>query len=52
VKESFQFLWALQQLDTELRTLNEKLSKIPSRVNDLKKAAAAIRPSWIRPRST
>jgi len=43
VKESFQFLWALQQLDTELRTLNEKLSKIPSRVNDLKKAAAAIK---------
>jgi len=43
VKESFQHLWALQQLDNELRTLNEKLSQIPSRVTDLKKAAAAIK---------
>jgi hypothetical protein len=43
VKQSFELLWALQQLDTELRTLNEKLSQIPSRVNDLKKAAAAIK---------
>jgi predicted nucleic acid-binding Zn-ribbon protein len=43
VKESFQYLWALQQLDTELRTLSEKLSQIPSRVNDLKKTAAAIK---------
>jgi uncharacterized protein len=43
VKESFQHLWALQQLDTELRTLSEKLSQIPSRVNDLKKTAAAIK---------
>jgi predicted nucleic acid-binding Zn-ribbon protein len=43
VKQSFELLWALQQLDTELRTLNDKLSQIPSRVSDLKKAAAAIR---------
>jgi predicted nucleic acid-binding Zn-ribbon protein len=43
VKQSFQHLWALQQLDNELRTLNEKLSQIPSRVTDLKKAAAAIK---------
>jgi hypothetical protein len=43
VKQSFQHLWALQQLDTELRTLTEKLRQIPSRVNDLKKAAAAIK---------
>jgi len=43
VKQSFELLWALQQLDTELRTLTEKLSQIPSRVNDLKKAAAAIK---------
>jgi hypothetical protein len=43
VKQSFELLWALQQLDTELRTLNEKLGQIPSRVNDLKKAAAAIK---------
>jgi predicted nucleic acid-binding Zn-ribbon protein len=43
VKQSFEHLWALQQLDTELRTLNEKLGRIPSRVNDLKKAAAAIK---------
>jgi predicted nucleic acid-binding Zn-ribbon protein len=43
VKESFQHLWALQQLDTELRTLSEKLDQIPSRVDDLKKAAAAMK---------
>jgi hypothetical protein len=43
VKQSFELLWALQQLDTELRTLSEKLSQIPSRVNDLKKTAAAIK---------
>ncbi len=43
MKQSFQLLWALQQLDTELRTLTEKLSRIPSRVDDLKKAAAAIK---------
>ena len=43
MKQSFELLWALQQLDTELRTLNDKLSQIPSRVSDLKKAAAAIR---------
>jgi len=43
VRESFQHLWALQQLDTELRTLGEKLSQIPSRVNDLKKTAATIK---------
>jgi predicted nucleic acid-binding Zn-ribbon protein len=43
VKESFQHLWTLQRLDTELRTLNDKLSQIPSRVDDLKKAASAIR---------
>ena len=43
MKQSFEHLWALQQLDTELRTLSEKLSQIPSRVNDLKKAAAAIK---------
>jgi len=43
VKQSFELLWALQQLDTELRTLTEKLSQIPARVNDLKKAAAAIK---------
>ena len=43
MKQSFELLWALQQLDTELRTLSEKLSQIPSRVNDLKKTAAAIK---------
>ncbi|MBN2464483.1 hypothetical protein JXD38_02500 [candidate division WOR-3 bacterium] len=43
MKESFQLLWALQQLDTELRTLTDKLSQIPSRVDDLKKAAATIK---------
>jgi uncharacterized protein len=43
VRDSFQHLWALQQLDTELRTLSEKLSQIPSRVSDLKKTAAAIK---------
>ena len=41
--QSVELLWALQQLDTELRTLSEKLSQIPSRVNDLKKTAAAIK---------
>lgn len=43
MKQSFQLLWSLQQLDTELRTLSDKLSQIPSRVSDLKKAAAAIK---------
>ena len=43
MKQSFELLWALQQLDTELRTLSEKLSQIPSRVNDLKRAAAAMK---------
>ncbi len=43
MKQSFQHLWALQQLDTELRTLNDKLSRIPARVDDLKKAAATIK---------
>ena len=43
MKQSFELLWALQQLDTELRTLSEKLSQIPSRVNDLRKTAAAIK---------
>jgi predicted nucleic acid-binding Zn-ribbon protein len=43
VKQSFELLWALQQLDTELRTLSDKLARIPSRVSDLKKAAAAIK---------
>ena len=43
MKQSFAFLWALQQLDSEIHTLSEKLSRIPSRVNDLKKAAAAIK---------
>ncbi len=43
MKQSFEHLWSLQELDTELRTLNSKLSQIPSRVDDLKKAAAAIK---------
>jgi len=43
VKQTFQHLWALQQIDAELRTLNDKLSQIPSRVSDLKKAAAVIK---------
>ena len=43
MKQSFQHLWTLQQLDTELRTLTDKLAQIPSRVDDLKKAAAAIK---------
>ena len=43
MKQSFEHLWALQQLDIELRTLTEKLSQIPSRVTDLKSAAAAIK---------
>jgi len=43
VKQAFEHLWTLQQLDTELRTLSDKLSQIPSRVGDLKKAAAAIK---------
>jgi len=43
MKQSFHLLWALQQLDTELRTLGDKLNQIPSRVDDLKGAAAAIR---------
>ena len=43
MKQSFQHVWALQQLDTELRTLSDKLAQIPSRVDDLKKAAAAIK---------
>jgi predicted nucleic acid-binding Zn-ribbon protein len=43
VKESLQQLWVLQQLDTELRTLGNKLSQIPCRIDDLKKAAAAIK---------
>jgi uncharacterized protein len=43
MKQSFAHLWTLQQLDTELRTLEGKLSQIPSRVNDLKAAAAAIK---------
>jgi uncharacterized protein len=43
MKQTFQHLWALQQLDTELRTLNDKLAQIPGRVEDLKKAAAAIK---------
>ncbi|HTW92562.1 MAG TPA: C4-type zinc ribbon domain-containing protein [bacterium] len=43
MKESFRLLWHLQQLDTELRTLTEKLNQIPSRVEDLKKAAATVK---------
>ncbi len=43
MKQSFEQLWALQQIDTELRTLSDKLSQIPSRVDDLKKATAAIK---------
>jgi len=43
MKQTFQHLWALQQIDTELRTLNDKLAQIPGRVDDLKKAAAAIK---------
>jgi predicted nucleic acid-binding Zn-ribbon protein len=43
LKQSFRHLWALQQLDAELRTLNEKLNQIPARVDDLRKAAAAIK---------
>jgi predicted nucleic acid-binding Zn-ribbon protein len=43
VNQAFQHLWALQQIDSELRTLNDRLGQIPSGVNDLKKAAAAIK---------
>jgi predicted nucleic acid-binding Zn-ribbon protein len=43
VKHSFQQLWVLQRLDSELRTLSNKLSQIPSRIDELKKAAAAIK---------
>jgi predicted nucleic acid-binding Zn-ribbon protein len=43
VKLSFQQLWVLQRLDTELRTLSNNLGQIPSRVGDLRKAAAAIK---------
>jgi len=43
MKQTFQHLWALQQLDSELHTLSDKLSQIPGRVSDLKAAAAAIK---------
>ena len=43
MKQSFQLLWALQQLDSELHTLSDRLAQIPFRVDDLKKAAAAIK---------
>jgi len=43
MKQTFRHLWALQQLDTELKTLGDKLSRIPGRVSDLKKAAAVIK---------
>jgi len=43
MKQTFQYLWALQQLDNELRTLTDKLSQIPNRVSDLQKAATTIK---------
>ena len=43
MKQNFQHLWALQQLDSELRTLSDKLTQIPGRVSGLKAAAAAIK---------
>lgn len=43
MKQTFQHLWALQQLDSELHTLSDKLTQIPGRVSDLKAAAAAIK---------
>jgi predicted nucleic acid-binding Zn-ribbon protein len=43
MKEHFQRLWMLQQLDLELKTLNGKLAGIPGRISDLKSAAQQVR---------
>jgi len=43
VKQTFQHLWTLQQLDNELRTLEEKLVQVPVRMQDLRRAAATVK---------
>lgn len=39
MREAFIRLWALQQVDQELRTLSGKLAALPGRIADLKRAA-------------
>jgi predicted nucleic acid-binding Zn-ribbon protein len=43
MKQTFQQLWALQQIDSELKTLNDKLTQVPARINDLRAADQAIK---------
>ena len=42
MREAFVRLWALQQVDGELRTLSAKLAALPSRIADLKRAADEV----------
>jgi predicted nucleic acid-binding Zn-ribbon protein len=43
MKQTFQQLWALQQIDSELKTLGEKIKQVPDRIKDLKTAAETIK---------
>jgi predicted nucleic acid-binding Zn-ribbon protein len=43
MREVFVHIWALQQLDTELKTLSVKLADVPARIVGLKSAAGAIK---------
>ncbi|MFO7649783.1 MAG: hypothetical protein R6X13_00375 [bacterium] len=43
MKQRYQQLWALQQIDGELKTLTTRLESIPTRITELKKAAADLK---------
>lgn len=43
MKERYAQLWALQQVDSELKTLTARLESIPARVAELKRAAADLK---------
>ncbi len=43
MKQRYEQLWALQQVDSELKTLRARLEGIPERIAGLKKAAADLR---------
>lgn len=43
MKENFQHLLALQRLDTELKTLSDRLAGLPVRARELKKTAAELK---------
>ena len=42
MKEQFQQLWALQQIDNELKTLTTRAQDIPGRIEDVKRTAAEL----------